>query len=265
MNTNITYISPANLARFKSKADLAYAAKSAVDTLIGSDSGKSARAIAAEELASKLIPANAQEALNTLSEIAAWIQSHPEDVAAINEAITALQNKVDTTGTVSAAISAAINALGISAYAKTADLGAMASKDTVAESDLATDLKAKVNAAAEGNHAHGNKDLLDTYTQTEANLADAVSEKHSHSNKSVLDNISAAKVSAWDAKSDFSGDYNDLENKPSIPAAYTHPTNHPVSMITGLAAVATSGKYSDLEGVPTFTEATDAQIDALFA
>lgn len=262
--STINYVSPENLARFKSKADLAYAAKSAVDTLIGSDTGKSARAIAAEELAAQLIPSNAKEALNTLSEVAAWIQSHPEDASAINAAVSALQAKVDTTGTVSAAISAAISALGISAYAKTADLGALASKDTVAESDLATALKEKVNAAADGNHAHGNKALLDTYTQTETNLADAVSKKHSHSNKSVLDNISAAKVNAWDAKSDFSGDYNDLANKPSIPAAYTHPTNHPASMITGLAAVATSGKYSDLDGAPTFTEATDAQIDALF-
>lgn len=250
-----------NLSRFKTKADLAYAAKSAVETLIGSDTGKSARAIAAEELAAQLIPANAQEALNTLSEIAAWIQAHPEDAAAINDAITALQNKVDTTGTVSAAISAAISALNIGSYAKTADLGALASKDTVAESDLSTALKEKVNAAAEGNHAHGNK--------------------------TVLDGITAAKVSSWDAKSDFSGAYADLTGKPTIPEAYTHPTSHPASMITGLAGVATSGNYNDLENKPTIpttvaqlsdagnyalksemisiTEASDADIDALFA
>lgn len=36
-------------------------------------------------------------------------------------------------------------------------------------------------------HTHSNKDLLDTYEQTEANLADAVSKKHSHSNKELLD------------------------------------------------------------------------------
>lgn len=30
------------------------------------------------------------------------------------------------------------------------------------------------------------------------------------------------------------GSYNDLANKPSIPAAYTHPGTHPMSMITGL-------------------------------
>lgn len=45
--------------------------------------------------------------------------------------------------------------------------------------------------------------------------------------------------------------YNDLSDKPSIPAAYTHPASHPASMITGLASVATTGKYSDLSGKPT--------------
>ena len=45
--------------------------------------------------------------------------------------------------------------------------------------------------------------------------------------------------------------YNDLSDKPTIPAAYTHPANHPASMITGLSTVATTGKYSDLTGKPT--------------
>lgn len=32
---------------------------------------------------------------------------------------------------------------------------------------------------------------------------------------------------------------------------YTHPATHPATMITGLSTVATSGKYTDLDGVPT--------------
>ena len=48
-----------------------------------------------------------------------------------------------------------------------------------------------------------------------------------------------------------SGSYNDLSNKPTIPAAYTHPSTHPASMITGLSDVATSGSYSDLSDTPT--------------
>lgn len=56
-------------------------------------------------------------------------------------------------------------------------LGSMAYVSEVAEDNLSTALKEKVNAAAEGNH--------------------------SHANKTVLDGITAEKVSAWDsAKSD---------------------------------------------------------------
>ena len=71
--------------------------KTAVDakvtTLIGSDVNKSVRTIANEELAAQLIPSNAAESLDTLQEIAAWIQNHPGDASAMNSAITALQAK----------------------------------------------------------------------------------------------------------------------------------------------------------------------------
>lgn len=64
---------------------------SKVATLIGSDASKSVRTIANEELAAQLIPETAKESLDTLTEIAAWIQNHPDDAAAMNSAITALQ------------------------------------------------------------------------------------------------------------------------------------------------------------------------------
>lgn len=67
-----------------------------VTTLVGEDTGKSVRAIANEELAAQLIPENAAESLNTLQEIAAWIQAHPGDASAMNQAITALQTLVGT-------------------------------------------------------------------------------------------------------------------------------------------------------------------------
>ena len=67
-----------------------------VTTLIGSDADKSVRTIANEELAAQLIPESAKESLDTLQEIAAWIQSHPDDATAMNQAITALQNLVGT-------------------------------------------------------------------------------------------------------------------------------------------------------------------------
>ena len=64
-----------------------------VDTLVGEDAGKSARTIANEELAKQLIPESAQESLDTLKEIADWIQAHPAEVTEINSKITALEGK----------------------------------------------------------------------------------------------------------------------------------------------------------------------------
>ena len=231
------------LSTFKAQNDLAYAAKSTVDALVGSDAGKSARTIANEELAAKLIPENAAASLNELTEIAAWIQAHPGDAAAMNAAITALQNKVDTGDqTVSAYVAAAIAALNIGDYATAANLttlagrvtdledivnglGSMAEKELVSEADLADELKAKVNAAAEGNH--------------------------SHDNKTVLDGVTAEKVAAWDAKSDFSGAYADLTGKPTIP--------------TTVAEMTDSGNYALKTDIPTISLATEAAVLALFA
>jgi hypothetical protein len=61
-----------------------------------------------------------------------------------------------------------------------------------------TAMDARVDALEADTHTHPNKELLDTYTQTEANLADAVAKKHAHGNACVLDGITAEKVTAWD-------------------------------------------------------------------
>ena len=63
---------------------------------------------------------------------------------------------------------------------------------TTADGLMSKEDKAKV-------HDHSNKALLDTYTQTEANLADAVSKKHSHSNKTLLDTYDQTNVNIKDA------------------------------------------------------------------
>ena len=158
-------------------------AEGKLTTLIGTDTGKSVRTIANEELVAQLIPETAKASLDTLQEIAAWIQAHPDDASAMNTRITDLETLVGD-DPVSTQINAAIDALKIGDYAKAADL-------TAAVGRIAT-LEGKA-------HEHANKALLDTYTQTEANLADAVAKKHAHANATVLDGISAEKVTAWDA------------------------------------------------------------------
>ena len=59
----------------------------------------------------------------------------------------------------------------------------------------------------------------------------------------------------------FIGKVNGFDVKASVPAnakftdtVYTHPSTHPASMITGLAAVATSGSYNDLSDKPTIVK-----------
>lgn len=148
------------------------AAEGKINTLVGSDSGKSVRTIANEELAAQLIPEGADESLDTLQEIAAWIQSHPDDAAAMNAAIAALQaqlNGIDAgDGTVKKYVDDAIAALSIGDYAKAADLTALAGRVTTLESAT-----------------------------------------HTHANKDVLDGIDASKVSAWDAAEQNAKSYAD--------------------------------------------------------
>lgn len=128
----------------KAEATEVTALSGKVTTLIGTDTGKSVRTIANEELAAQLIPETAKESLNTLAEIAAWIQDHPDDASAMNSAITALQNLVGTlpagatSTTVVAYIDEAIAAIGIGDYAKTADVNA-ALAGKVNTTDIATD------------------------------------------------------------------------------------------------------------------------------
>lgn len=148
------------------------AVKALVETLIGDDASKSVRTIANEELAKQLIPENAKEALDTLQEIAAWIQKHPDDATAMNAAIEAnaaaigaakpgvgnegedgyvapvaasgLTKRVDDlealmgTDSVEAQIDAAIDALGGSAT------GSDAVENTAAEGEPSNAVPAKV-------------------------------------------------------------------------------------------------------------------------
>ena len=220
---------------------------SVVTTLVGEDTGKSVRAISAEEVAK--IVAGADANYDTLKEIADWIMSDTTGATKMANDITRLDAILAGIGgdseyaTVVAYVEAMIAALGIADYAKTADVnaelakkvdkvdgsrlmtnaegtklagiaegaqvnviekikvngveqavtdkavdikvptGALAELDEVSEDNLNAALKEKVNAAAEGNH--------------------------SHSNKTVLDGITAEKVAAWDAAEQNAKDYVD--------------------------------------------------------
>ena len=67
----------------------------AINKLTATSGDGSISDIVAKELAKALIPEDAKESLNELEEIAAWIQSHPDDVATMNAAIQANKDTID--------------------------------------------------------------------------------------------------------------------------------------------------------------------------
>ena len=69
-----------------------------ISKLVDTDTDKTIREIANEELAAQLITSSATESMNELKEIAAWIQSHPKDAAAMNLSISALSGLSHTHG-----------------------------------------------------------------------------------------------------------------------------------------------------------------------
>lgn len=111
-------------------------------TLVGEDASKSARAIAAEEVA-KIVD-GADSSFDTLKEIADWISGHKTDAASMNSAIKALEAIVkgiggtDEPATVVAYVTAAIDALKIGDYAKAADLTAAVARVATLETKMET-------------------------------------------------------------------------------------------------------------------------------
>lgn len=199
-----------------------YAAKSVVETLVGSDTAKSVRTIANEELAAQLIPANAQEALDTLQEIAAWIQAHPGDVATINNSLTAINNKLE-----------------LGTYESEGQQVQYATVKAYVEAMMAT-----VQAAA---HSHSNKSVLDGITaELVSNWNTAYTNNHTHANESVLAGIAAEDVAAWDQ---------------AVTDSHTHSNGTVLDGITAQKVSDWDGAVSALANADTYTAITTTEID----
>lgn len=138
---------------------------------------------------------------DTLKEIADYLATHENEYTALvqtvagkvnketgkglstNDYTTAEKNKLSGVATgaqVNVIEKISVNGTAQTVTSKgvniTVPTGALATKDKVAEADLDATLKSKIDSAAQGNH--------------------------SHANKAVLDGITSAKVSAWDGKPD---------------------------------------------------------------
>ncbi len=106
---------------------------------------------------------------DTLKEIADYLAIHQDEYVALVQTVAGKVDKVEGKGL-------STNDFTDTYKAMLDGLGSLASKNSVSEADLDVALAEKVNAAAEGNH--------------------------SHANKAVLDGITAEKVEAWDGKPD---------------------------------------------------------------
>lgn len=166
--------------------------ETAISTLQGDDKSKSARTIAAEEVAK--IVANADADFDTLKEIADWISGHKTDATAMNTAITKLEGIVAGIGgegekaTVVAYVTDAIAALKIGDYAKAADLTALAARVKTLEDSPAAGITADDIAAWNAKQDAGNYVGQTAYATKIAALEEA--------DTTNADAIAAVKVTA---------------------------------------------------------------------
>ena len=112
-------------------------------------------------------------------------------------------------------------------------------------------------------HSHVNLDLLNTITKSKlTNWDNAVDNMHAHTNMDVLNGITSDKIHTWDNKSDFSGNYNDLSNKPVIPSINGLATEAYVDNL--VKDLATKAELNDLHAVLlNIILALQAQVDKL--
>ena len=178
-----------------------YAQKEVLETLVGEDSGKTARDIASEEIAK--IVASADSSFDTLKEIADWITNDTEGAASMANDIAELKSfSADTR----------LESLETSAHTHgNKDVIDGISAEQVSAWDSAVSISAEIKGVSEDHesridvleglkHNHTNKDVIDAISAEQVSAWDgAVSLQHGHENKDVIDGISAEQVSAWDS------------------------------------------------------------------
>ena len=156
-----------------------------------------------DKLFSDLI-GGAPEEFDTLKEISDWIANDESGTAALINRVGALETDMSTANS-------SITNLQNNKVDKITG-------KSLSTNDFTDAYKLNVDGNTTARHTHANKTLLDTYTQTETNLADAVTKKHSHSNKEVLDNITASYTNEEKIKLAGLKNYDDTEIQTDITA-----------------------------------------------
>ena len=139
------------------------------------------RAKAAEAQALTDANAHADSAVATEKARAEGVES------GLDKRIEDLEKAVGAEGSVSDLIATAKQeAIDAAAADATSKAGTAESNAKAHADGLNTAMDERMDAVEGKAHEHSNKDLLDTYTQTEADLADAVVKKHAHDNADEL-------------------------------------------------------------------------------
>lgn len=199
-----------------------------------------------------------EEAKDTLKELQDYITSDAAGAAKMEQAIA--DNKANI-----ATVSGNVQTISGSVEAIEADYLTSEDKEELQDnietlSGHVLDNEVVIAAALTGlnnkAHVHSNLSLLETYTQTEGDLAESVRLMHEHANKTVLDNISTEDVEKWNAAEQNAKDYADeaisgavdtingeletLEGKISDAEAAAKAAATTVSLVEGEAHIALS-------------------------
>ena len=190
--------------------------------------------------------------------VAGLVGSAPETLNTLNELATALGNDANFATTISNQIGLKANSADLATVATSGDYNDLTNKPTIPtaythpDTHPASMITGLSTVATSGSYADlTNKPTIPTVTNDLTNaLKSNYDTAYAHSQSAHAPANAEANVQAdWNVTDTGSDAY--IKNKPTIPAAYTHPTSHPASMITGLATVATSGSYNDLSNKPT--------------
>lgn len=207
-------------------------------------------------------------------------QARKDGDAALDTRLQKVESAVGEAGSVATDIATAKQEAIEAAAADAAEKDAQVLVDAKAYTDEKdTAMNARVQALEAVDHEHANKELLDTYTQTEADLADAVSKKHAHANAAELDKIADGDVAKWNAAEQNAKDYADglntaMDSRMNAVEALAaankaaHEANAAAIALKAdaTALTAVSDRVGALETWHTnFAEAETTDIDALFA
>lgn len=181
-------------------------------------------------------------AIDTLKEIQNYINTHGEAAATMTQNIAdnakAISDEITRAKAAEKANADAITAQATSdaeTYETKTDASAKLTEAKGYADNLNTAMDERVDALETASHTHSNKALLDTYTQTEANLADAVAKMHDHANAEELAKIETGDKEKWDtvvADHLVAADKAELEGK--ITAAETAAKNHANDLNTAM-------------------------------